>query len=147
MEESLSGLKLVPHHLLAERLETVRELKAGALESYEVMKDKGTGEHYLVYRYIHRDIAQGGEEENYHHLMPVDSDEVLSLLFGEQSYRYPEQWTKPYLRNGGQGDAYVWFDPANVESYDKYEQLGHEVMKKLAEFKNRANWTRNRSAS
>lgn len=133
---SWKDLKLIPFEQLEQRLENVRDLQQSELESYEIVKDKATGEHYLLYSYVHVHIADNGEQEQYHQLLPLDSDDVLAIYLGEQSYAYPEHWNKPFLRNGPDG-AYVWFDPTYADDYAKNEQRGKDIVRLLQEFKAR----------
>ncbi|MEK8128556.1 hypothetical protein WMW72_11635 [Paenibacillus filicis] len=129
--------KLISPESMQERLETVRTLREDGLELYEIGKDRVTGEHYLHYAYLHRNIAgigTEGQEEIFHQLLPLDSDDVLGILFSEQAYAYPEHWHKPFLRNGPDGD-YVWFDPSYAEEEGDYEALGQQIMDELAKFK------------
>lgn len=131
---TLRELQKVPGEWLERRIAEVKPLDASDTEQYGVVKDEETGEHYLHYRYIHRDAAAGGAESAYHHLMPLETDEVLGVLFGEQSFRYPEAWTKPYLRNGPDGD-YVWFDPAPAFGADEGEREAARIREALLKFK------------
>lgn len=134
MSESLQTYKRVSADLLQARIETVKTLREDETEYYEIVKDRTNGEHYLLYTYVHLVIADG-HRETYYHLMPLASDDVLGLLFGEQEYRYPDSWTRPYLRNSAEDDGYVWFDPAYAEHYDAYEQTGRKLQDALREFK------------
>lgn len=138
MANSWTEWKRVPSELLQERLETVKSLVDVALELYEVSKDKETGEHYLHYAYLHKQIAALGPEstgeETFHHLMPLESDDVLGIIFGEQAYTYPDAWSKPFLRNGPDGD-YVWFDPSYTEEEAEHEAIGESVKEELLKFK------------
>ncbi|OXM87866.1 hypothetical protein [Paenibacillus rigui] len=138
MTISFQEMKRIPSELLQNRLETVKSLTDEVLELYEVAKDTETGEHYLHYAYLHKQIAALGPEstgeETFHHLMPLDSDDVLGIIFGEQSYTYPEAWNKSFLRNGPDGD-YVWFDPSYTEQEADHEALGMSVKEQLLKFK------------
>ncbi|MBE1441864.1 hypothetical protein [Paenibacillus sp. OAS669] len=138
MVMSFTDLRRVPSEWLQERLETVKALKDDNLEMYEVAKDKLTGEHYLHYAYLHKQVAAIGPEssgdEIFHHLMPIDSDDVLGLVFGEQSYTYPDNWTKMFLRNGPDGD-YVWFDPSYTDQEAESEEIGASLQEQLMRFK------------
>ncbi|GIP36173.1 hypothetical protein [Paenibacillus sp. J2TS4] len=135
MSESLSVLKRIPHTLLEQRLETVQKLNETKNEAYELMKDNHTGEHYLMYHYLHLNLAEGGHKETYFHFMPVEHDDVLAIVLGEQEYTYPKAWIRPYLRNSSVDDSYVWFDPAGLEQEEYYERLGHQLNEHLIEFK------------
>jgi hypothetical protein len=138
MNESLQDTKRITAELLQERIKTVRTLKQDKLELYEIAKDEETGEHYLHYAYVHRNIAAigpgAGAEEEFHHLMPLESDDVLGYLFSEQPYSYPEHWHRAYLRNGPEGE-YVWFDPGYIEEHDENEALGHSIVEELMKYK------------
>lgn len=132
--ESLQAMQLVPDELLAERIESVKVLQDDELDFYEVCKDRGTGEHYLHYAYVHRDMAAGGEAELYHHLMPISNDDVLSYLFGEARYEYPEQWQNRFLRNGPAG-SYVWYDPSAIDEDAKIEEQAEAFRALLRRYK------------
>ncbi|MFD0681707.1 MULTISPECIES: hypothetical protein [unclassified Paenibacillus] len=138
MEMSFKEFKRIPSEWLQQRLETVKALSGDELELYEVAKDKLTGEHYLHYAYLHKQVAAMGPEstgeENFHHLMPLDSDDVLGIVFSEQSYLYPEAWNKTFLRNGPDGD-YVWFDPSYTEDEAENEEIGQNIKEQLLRFK------------
>jgi hypothetical protein len=135
MSESFQKTAKVPAEWLQERLETVRELRLNGLELYEIAKDRDTGEHYLHYAYVHRNLADAaGAEETFHHLMPLTSDDVLGLLFGGEPYDYPAHWQRAFLRNGPEG-FYVWFDPVHAAEEAEAEALGQELRDKLLRFK------------
>lgn len=107
---SLQQLRFVSQEELARRLETVKTLSEDELELYRVVKDPETGEHYLHFASFHIHVAGGGAEEEYHHLMPLDHDDVIALALGAPLFSYPDQWQKAYLRNGPDG-GFVWYDP------------------------------------
>lgn len=132
MTESWTNLDKIAADQLQERLTTIKELEAPEFESYEIMKDNETGEHYLHYAYLHRDITAGGAEEQFHYLMPLENDEVLSLMFTDQAYTYPEHWHKSFLRNGPIG-YYIWFDPG--EEINELDPAVTEMMNKLQQLK------------
>ena len=138
MNESLQSMKRVPSELLQERLKVVKQLRDDGLELYEVSKDNTTGEHYLHYVYMHKQIAELGPESNeietFHQLMPLESDDVLALVLGEQDYTYPQCWKQAFLRNGPNGD-YVWFDPAYTEQEGDSEEIGRKLREQLLQFK------------
>ncbi|NHN30691.1 hypothetical protein [Paenibacillus agricola] len=138
MIESLQSIKRVPSELLQERLEMVKQLADDGLERYEVSKDKLTGEHYLHYAYMHKQVAALGPESNgeetFHQLMPLENDDVLAIVLGEQDYSYPQCWTQAFLRNGPDGD-YVWFDPAYTDQEEDNEQIGRKLREQLLQFK------------
>lgn len=138
MIDTLREMKQISSELLQERLEPVRVLREDELELYEISKDRETGEHYLHYAYIHRNVAAAGpgagETESFHHLLPISSDEVLGLLFNDDAYAYPEHWHKPFLRNGPDG-SYVWFDPGYVDEQEASEALAQQIAEEIARLK------------
>jgi hypothetical protein len=127
-------MKKIPSEMIADRIASIKELKHDELEQYEVVKDQDTGDHYLHYSYLHRNIADTGELEVYHQLLPLESDDVLGLIFGEQAYSYPDHWNKPFLRNGPDG-FYIWFDPAYDEERLENEAIGQKLIEQLKQFK------------
>jgi|HigsolmetaAR203D_1030402.scaffolds.fasta_scaffold00194_1 hypothetical protein len=134
ISQSFQTMKLVPSDLLQNRVETVQELLVSDLEQYEIVKDVETGEHYLHYAYLHINVAGGGVREYYHQLMPLETDDVLAIVLGEQAYTYPDHWRKPFLRNGPD-QYYVWFDPQGVTDGEEQERIADELRTKLLEFK------------
>ncbi len=135
MNESFKNAKLIPHYLLQERLETVKELKTAPTESYEIVRDKETGEHYLLYYYVHQLIADNDHKEMYFHLMPLESDDVLAIIVENEEYSYPDYWTRPFLRNSSRDESYVWFDPAHQAEFEENEVIADKLKKMLANFK------------
>jgi hypothetical protein len=139
MSESFKSMKRVSHDLLQQRLEKVKELVQTDLESYEIHKDTQTGEHYLLFYYEHLLIADNNHKETYYHLMPLETDDVLSLVLGEEPYDYPANWTRPFLRNSSENDSYVWFDPTHQTVYAENEEIAEKLKQKLLEFKQKGN--------
>lgn len=119
---------------MGSRIVPVKELLQTELDLYEVSKDAETGEHYLHYAYMHRDFTSTGEPESFHYLLPIDSDDVLGMIFGEQGYAYPEFWSKAFLRNGPEG-FYIWFDPAHEAEQSEDEAIAADLLNKLRAFK------------
>ncbi|MFD0697093.1 hypothetical protein ACFQZT_23765 [Paenibacillus sp. GCM10027628] len=134
MDISLQHQQKIAAETLESRIITVKGLHQTELESYEVAKDQETGEHYLHYAYMHRDFTNTGEPETFHHLLPIDSDDVLGLVFGEQAFEFPANWNKPFLRNGPEG-FYIWFDPAHEVEHQKDEAIAADLMQKLQMFR------------
>jgi hypothetical protein len=135
MEEgSFKEQKKIANELLQQRITTVKELKQDELEMYEIAKDSNTGDHYLHYSYLHRNISDTGAPEVYHQLLPLESDDVLGLIFGEQAYTYPDHWHKSFLRNGPDG-FFIWFDPDSDEERMQNEEYGARLTDKLRKFK------------
>lgn len=131
--QSLTSMKKIEDELLNERMSEIKVLEEGETESYSIMKDDKTGEHYLHYAYFHWDVGGSGEKEIYHQLMPLEENQVVTLAQGEGNYRYPEAWDSPFLRNGPTG-SYVWFDPNyGVEQED--EAFARMMVERLQELK------------
>ncbi|EJL41263.1 hypothetical protein BAG01nite_15010 [Brevibacillus agri] len=105
-------------------IETIKELESSEFESYSIVKHTETGEHYLRYFLSHINLSEGGRRDNYDHFLPIDSDDVLGLMFGEQPYRFPENWRSPYLRSGND-NRLIPFDPS--ENYDLDEEAAAEL--------------------
>lgn len=133
MSESWKSLRQVPQDMLQERIETVKPLSDDSNELYEIVKDRETGDHYLHYAYKHLHVSDGSEE-TFHQLLPLDSDDVLGLIFGEQAYKYPEQWTQAFLRNGPDG-SYVWFDPSELQEEAVKQRKAEEMVDIMRTFK------------
>ncbi len=133
-EVSFKSMKKIPSELIQQRIESVKIITQTETDLYEVVKDQLTGEHFLHYGYLHRNIADTGAPEEYHHLLPLESDDVLGLIFGEQPYEYPHHWHRLFLRNGPEG-FYIWFDPSYEEERSAHEQIGEQLADKLKRFK------------
>lgn len=134
LEASFIQLQKISSETIASRIISVKELLKTELDMYEVSKDVETGEHYLHYAYMHRDFTNTGEPESFHYLLPIDSDDVLGFIFGEQAYAYPEHWHKPFLRNGPEG-FYIWFDPSHEVQQSEDEAIAADLMQKLRAFR------------
>ena len=67
-------------------------------------------------------------------MLPLETDDVLAMVLGEQEYTYPDNWLRPYLRNGPD-NQYVWFDPEGMEDTGEQERIAVSPAK-LREFKN-----------
>jgi|HigsolmetaGSP11D_1036233.scaffolds.fasta_scaffold22891_2 hypothetical protein len=139
MAQSFQTMRMIPSGELQDRIDTVQDLHTSELEHYAIVKDKETGEHYLHYVYLHIDLAGSGEREYYHQLLPLATDDVLAIVLGEQPYTYPDNWLRPYLRNGP-NDHYVWFDPEGLEDAEEQERIAGEFRKQLREFKERGQY-------
>jgi hypothetical protein len=133
--DSLKYVKQIEADSVQERMETVKELQQDRLSSYSVMKDRVTGEHYLHYAYLHRSFTSpDSAEESFHYLLPIESDDVLGILLGEQGYTYPEHWNHAFLRNGPVG-YYVWFDPAGEAEEAESIAMAEQIRERLLRFK------------
>jgi hypothetical protein len=132
---SFANLRIVTEDILADRIETVKTLAEDDMEAYQIEKDKQTGDHYLHYAVRHLNVAAGGAEEVYHHLMPLEHDDVIALALGSPDYSYPANWTRPYLRNGPSG-GFVWYDPDGAPSQtENYDEVAKQIREKLAGFR------------
>ncbi|KRF10847.1 hypothetical protein [Paenibacillus sp. Soil787] len=138
METSLLQQQKISAETIASRIISVKELVQTELDMYEVSKDVETGEHYLHYAYMHRDFTNTGEPESFHYLLPIDSDDVLGLIFGEQGYAYPEHWQKSFLRNGPEG-FYIWFDPSHEAQQTEDDAIAQDLLNKLRVFRENGN--------
>jgi len=99
-------------------LETVKVLEQSEFETYSIVKHTETQQHYLRYFLIHIKWMEGGQRDEYDHFLPIDSDDVLGYLFGEQPFQFPDNWRRPYLRSGND-NRLIPFDP--TENYDLAE--------------------------
>jgi hypothetical protein len=119
------------------RLETVRELEQAEFETYRIVKDRETGQHYLQYTFIHLSLSEVLSRDpgtEHAHFLPLESDDVLGLLFGEQPYRFPEHWRRPYLRSGTD-DRLMPFDPSENHDLEREAETERALMDKLLTFK------------
>ena len=118
-------------------IETVKELETSEFETYSIVKHTETGEHYLRYFLSHINLSEGGRRDNYDHFLPLDSDDVHGLMFGDQDYHFPENWRSSYLRSGND-NRLIPFDPS--ENYDLEEEAAAELamVEKLEQYK--AQW-------
>lgn len=132
---SFTQLRVVPEEELNRRLQTVKVLKEEQTEMYRVAKDAETGEHYLHYAVYHLNVAGGGVEEEYHHLLPLEHDDVIALALGAEQFAYPQHWNHAYLRNGPHG-GFVWYDPSGTGSDDQaYDEAADYIREKLLAFR------------
>lgn len=133
MDSSFKDMKTVQDDLLNERIEAFKDLSETDNETYDIVRDRVTGEYYLNYSYLQGDFIGGGEAW-YHQLMPLEYDDVIAIALGEQAYTYPDHWHRQFLRNGPDG-KYVWFSPEYADDYEENHQLGQEIIQKLQQFK------------
>ncbi|MFC5531928.1 hypothetical protein [Cohnella yongneupensis] len=132
---SFARMQIVPEAELTRRVETVKVLKEQDGELYRLAKDSETGEHYLHYAVYHLNIAGGGAEEHYHHLMPLAHDEVIAMALGAPWPSYPSEWQNAYLRNGPHG-GFVWYDPGGGALDEAvYEDAAAMLREQLLEFR------------
>lgn len=119
-------------------LETVKELEQSEFESYSIVKHRQTNQHYLRYFLSHINLSEGGRRDDYDHFLPISTDDVLGFLFGEQPYRFPDNWRSPYLRSGND-NRLLPFDPS--ENYDLEEEAQAELamLEQLEQYKQKMN--------
>lgn len=115
-------------------LEIVKELEKNEFESYSIVRDRESGQHYLHFFLSHINLSEGGRRDNYDHFLPLASDDVLGFIFEEQPYHFPDHWRSPYLRSGND-ERLVPFDPS--ENYDLEADAAAELamVEKLEAFK------------
>lgn len=116
------------------RLETVKELERTDFETYSVVKDRETGQHYLHYSFMHIKLSEGGRRDDYEHFLPLDSDDVLSLLFGEHPFHFPDHWKSTYYRSGTD-DRLMPFDPSENHDLQKEAETELALLERLEEYK------------
>ncbi|EST56285.1 hypothetical protein T458_02915 [Brevibacillus panacihumi W25] len=105
-------------------LETVKVLEQSEFETYSIVKHTETQQHYLRYFLVHIKWMEGGQRDEYDHFLPIDSDDVLGYLFGEQPFHFPDNWRRPYLRSGND-NRLIPFDP--TENYGLEEEAKAEL--------------------
>ncbi|WP_139489475.1 hypothetical protein [Brevibacillus dissolubilis] len=115
-------------------LETVKELSQNEFDIYSVVKEKATGQHYLRYHFIHYNLSEGGHRDAYDYFLPLDSDDVLSIVLGDAPYQYPEHWQKVYLRTG-HDERLVYFDPTENFDIEGDAEEEQAILEALARYK------------
>lgn len=116
------------------QLETVKDLSSTDFETYSIVKEKESGQHYLRYAFTHIHFAEGGRKEVYEHFLPLSLDDVLGLLFGDQPYTFPDHWLSPYYRSGND-DRLFWFDPSDNHHLEDDARTEREILARLQSFK------------
>lgn len=130
-----SRMRVVPEGELSRRIEDVKTLSERGGELYRIVKDAETGEHYLHYASYHLNVAGGGAEEHYHHLLPLAHDDVIAYALGAEWPAYPSEWRGAYLRNGPHG-GFVWYDPDGASMDESaYEEAAAKLKEKLLAFR------------
>ncbi|MFD0670239.1 hypothetical protein [Cohnella sp. GCM10027633] len=128
-------MRFVPEDELSRRIENVKTLSELGGELYRIVKDAETGEHYLHYASYHLNVAGGGAEEHYHHLLPLAHDDVIAYALGASWPSYPAEWHGAYLRNGPHG-GFVWYDPDGAAMDEAaYEEAAAVLKEKLLAFR------------
>lgn len=115
-------------------LETIKVLETNDFETYSVVKDRETGQHYLHYSFMHIKLSEGGRRDDYEHFMPLSSDDVLGFLFGELPYRFPDHWKSTYYRSGTD-DRLMPFDPSENHGLEKEAETELALLERLEEYK------------
>jgi hypothetical protein len=132
---SFNQLRIVTQDELTRRMASVKGLREGEGELYQLLKDTETGEHYLHYAVFHLNLAGGGAEEEYHHLLPLEHDDVIALALGAPLFEYPLQWNRAYLRNGPDG-GFVWYDPSGAANDEReYAEIEAYIRERLLAFR------------
>lgn len=131
MEQTPSTLKKAE---FLEQLETVKDIATTDFETYAVVKEKVTGQHYLRYSFTHINLSEGGRTDAYEHFLPLSSDNVLGLVFGEQPYTFPDHWLSPYYRSGTD-DRLMRFDPRENHQLEDDAKTEREILAKLQSYK------------
>jgi hypothetical protein len=116
---SFTNLRIVTEEMLADRIKTIKTLAEDADEAYMIEKDAETGEHYLHYAVRHLNVAAGGAEEAFHHLMPLEHDDVIALALGVPDFTY-----------------FVWFDPDGAgDQAGRFDAIAGDIRAKLEAFR------------
>jgi hypothetical protein len=116
-----------------DKLDKIKELQATESESYAIAKDRESGQHYLWYSLFHINLSEG-RTDHFEHFLPLDSDDVLGFMFGEQPYHFPADWQKPYLRTGTD-DRLMWFDPTENFNLEQAADEEHALLDRLLQYK------------
>lgn len=116
------------------RLDTLKVLEETEFETYTLAKNRETGQHFLRYSMQHINLSEGARRDDYEHLLAVESDEVLGLLFGEQPYSFPDHWKRTYLRSGTD-DRLMPFDPSENHDLDEDAKTERALLAKLLQYK------------
>lgn len=115
-------------------LDILKEWQPTDTETYSIVKNRETAEHYLWYSLVHINLSEGGRQDVYEHFMPLDSDDVLGLMFGEQPYSFPDHWQKPYLRSGTD-ERLMWYDPRENFDLQKAAEEERAMFERLLQYK------------
>jgi len=116
------------------KLDTVNKLEENDFERYQIVKDLETGQHYLHYTLEILRLSEGGYKDQYDYFLPLQSDDVLGIVLGEQPYSFPDHWKETYLRSG-LDNRLMWFDPKeNFESFADAEEE-QSLIESLRRFK------------
>jgi len=131
MEPTRSSLKKSE---FLEQMETVKHIDSTDFETYTIVKDKESGQHYLHYSFTHIHLSEGGKKDSYEYFLPLSSDDVLGIIFSEQPYTFPDHWLAPYYRSGSD-DRMMWFDPRENHQLEDDAKTEQEILAKLQSFK------------
>lgn len=116
------------------QLETIKEWQHSDFETYSLVKRRDTGEHFLRYSFFHIALAEGGNREDYDYFLPLDHDDVLSVLFEEQTFIYPDDWTSVYWRSGRDNRLFL-FDPRENFSLEEAIAEEQQILQSLQRYK------------
>jgi hypothetical protein len=115
-------------------LETIKVLEENEFETYSIVKHRETQEHYLRYFLVHINLMEGGRRNEHDHFLPIDSDDVLGILLGEQMYHFPDNWRKTYLRSGNDSRI-IPFDPTKNYGLEEEAQAELAMLAELEQYK------------
>ncbi|MGD8191668.1 hypothetical protein ACQCN2_16935 [Brevibacillus ginsengisoli] len=120
---------------LLSSIEVVKELGQTDFETYTIVKEQDSPQHFLHYSFFHIKLSEGGIREDYDYFLPLDADEVLAFVLEEQPYQFPDHWNKTYLRSGTD-DRLIPFEPTYIDELEreKEEELG--ILEALTRYKN-----------
>ncbi|WP_126427676.1 hypothetical protein [Brevibacillus marinus] len=115
-------------------LEVVKTLKETDFERYQIVKERGTERHYLMYAFFPINFSESGRRDEYHFFLPLATDDVLAIVLGEQPYEYPQHWKRLYYRTGTD-QRILPFDPSEHVAEDADEREGREIIDALLQYK------------
>ncbi|OAJ76120.1 hypothetical protein AYJ08_20190 [Brevibacillus sp. SKDU10] len=112
----------------------VKVLEETDFEIYTVVKHHESEQHYLHYQTCHLDLMAGGNHETYEFYLPLSTDQVVGLLFGEEAYHYPECWRTAYWRTG-KDDRLLAFDPTENFLNEEEARAERALLDSLRQYK------------
>jgi len=127
------------------RISRIKLLSEKEFDTYSIVKDEESGQHYLHYSFVHYNLSEGGRKDTYDYFLPLDSDDVIGFLFGEQPFEYPENWKSTYLRSGSD-DRLMYFDPTENFGLEKEAEEEQAILEALLRYKAEWNNTEDKEA-
>ncbi|MBO8163231.1 MAG: hypothetical protein H0Z34_05820 [Brevibacillus sp.] len=116
------------------RLEVVKPLRQTDFETYQIVRERGSERHYLMYSFYHISLAEGGRRDEYQYFLPLDHDDVLAIVLGEQPYEYPEHWRSRYYRTGTD-DRILPFEPDGKTDLEAEQEEERQLLEALRRYK------------